>query len=330
MAERPTSNPAATSLKTTDEAASVEWQEASADKLPFPDDLFDVAYCQLGLQFFADRPAALREMRRVLSTKGRLAVMVWCGIHESPGFEAFAEILERNVSPTAGSIMRAPFGLSDANELSRLIGAAGFLDIAVQRTVGAVEFPSAERFVLSYVAGSPLASHVSQASDVARQNLIADTKLALEKYVGSRGLSFRSPLICSRQRSRVRYPLLALRIIACKRNEQVALGTRRTKRDQLNAAFADTMLCTKFESWKYEREKRMLVPLSKATREGRLYFVSFGDELALAEVILGPLCSLNVKEVHGVVERLHKDVTTFQARLAFNTFHVVPKESTVA
>jgi hypothetical protein len=39
--------------------------------------------------------------------------------------------------------------------------------------------------VLSYVAGSPLASHVSQASDVARQNLIADTKLALEKYVGS-------------------------------------------------------------------------------------------------------------------------------------------------
>jgi hypothetical protein len=127
----------------------------------------------------------------------------------------------------------------------------------------------------------------------------------------------------------VRYPLLAHRIIACKRNEQVALGTRRTKRDQLNAAFADTMLCTKFESWKYEREKRMLVPLSKATREGRLYFVSFGDELALAEVILGPLCSLNVKEVHGVVETLHKDVTTFQARLAFNTFHVVPKESTV-
>jgi hypothetical protein len=31
-----------------------------------------------------------------------------------------------------------------------------------------------------------------------------------------------------------------------------------------------------------------------------------------------------------VVETLHKDVTTFQARLAFNTFHVVPKESTVA
>jgi ubiquinone/menaquinone biosynthesis C-methylase UbiE len=180
----------ARSLKTTDDAASVEWQEASTDNLPFPDGSFDVAYCQLGLQFFADRPAALREMRRVLSAKGHLAVMVWCGIHESPGFETFAEILERNVSPAAASIMRAPFGLSDASELSRLVAAAGFREITVQRKVGAVEFPSVERFVLSYVGGSPLASHVSQGSDLAREKLTDDTKLALEKYVANRGLSF--------------------------------------------------------------------------------------------------------------------------------------------
>jgi hypothetical protein len=50
-----------------------------------------------------------------------LAVMVWCGIQESPGFEAIAEILERNVSPAAATIMRAPFGLSDAAELRRLV-----------------------------------------------------------------------------------------------------------------------------------------------------------------------------------------------------------------
>src|SRR5262249_5625385 len=57
----------ARSLKTTGEAAApIQWQEASADKLAFPNSSFDIAYCQLGLQFFADRPAALREMRRVL------------------------------------------------------------------------------------------------------------------------------------------------------------------------------------------------------------------------------------------------------------------------
>ncbi|MGB8608876.1 methyltransferase domain-containing protein [Bradyrhizobium sp.] len=61
----------------------LQWQEASADKLPFPDGSFNVVYCQLGLQFFADRPAALREMRRVLGTEGRLAaicVELRCGL----------------------------------------------------------------------------------------------------------------------------------------------------------------------------------------------------------------------------------------------------------
>jgi ubiquinone/menaquinone biosynthesis C-methylase UbiE len=179
----------ARSLKTAKDAASVQWHEASADRLPLPDGSFDIAYCQLGLQFFADRLAALREMRRVLSSKGRLALMVWCGIHESPGFDSFAEILERNVSSAAASIMRAPFGLADADELRRLVATADFGDIRVQRRVGTIEFPSVERFVLGYVAGSPLAGHVSQATDMARERLIIDAKSALEKYVGRRGLS---------------------------------------------------------------------------------------------------------------------------------------------
>jgi hypothetical protein len=54
----------------------------------------------------------------------------------------------------------------------------------------------------------------------------------------------------------------------------------------LNAAFADTILRTKFESWKYEKEKRMLVPLSKATREGRLYFVSLMTNLRFPKSFL--------------------------------------------
>lgn len=97
----------------------------------------------------------------------------------------------------------------------------------------------------------------------------------------------------------------------------------------VNAALADTILRTKFESWKYEKEKRILVPLSTAMQEGRLYFVSFDDELALAEVILGPLCSLNVEEVRRVVGKQYQGVATFQARLASNTFHIVPRENTV-
>jgi ubiquinone/menaquinone biosynthesis C-methylase UbiE len=118
----------------------LQWQEASADKLPFPDGSFNVAYCQLGLQFFADRPAALREMRRVLGTEGRLALMVWRGIHESPGFAVLADALQRHVGQAAAAIMRAPFGLSNAYELEALVRAAGFQDVAIQQRSGPCAF----------------------------------------------------------------------------------------------------------------------------------------------------------------------------------------------
>src|SRR5207248_3148605 len=55
----------------------VEWHEANAQALPFADGAFDAILCQLGLQFFPDRPLALREMRRVLAPGGRLALACW-------------------------------------------------------------------------------------------------------------------------------------------------------------------------------------------------------------------------------------------------------------
>jgi len=171
-------------------AGPLQWQEASADKLPFPDGSFDIVYCQLGLQFFADRAAALHEMRRVLGTEGRLALMVWRGIHESPGFALLAEALERHVGQAAATIMRAPFGLSNADELAALVRAAGFQNIAIQQRSGTVRFPSIERFVLSYVAGSPLAGPVSQADDAAREALITDLSNALGKYTSNTELVF--------------------------------------------------------------------------------------------------------------------------------------------
>ena len=80
-------------------SAPITWREASATKMPFTDASFDIVYCQLGLQFFPDRSAALREMHRVLVSEGRLGLMVWRGIEHSPGFRVLADALGRHVRP---------------------------------------------------------------------------------------------------------------------------------------------------------------------------------------------------------------------------------------
>jgi SAM-dependent methyltransferase len=167
----------------------VQWHEASAEKLPFPDASFNVVCCQLGLQFFTDRLAALREMHRVLDAEGNLALMVWRSIDGSPGFAALAESLDRHVGHAAAAIMRAPFALSNADELSALVKGAGFNDVAVQKRDGTVRFASIDKLVLSYVAGSPLASHVPQAGEACAL-LISDLTKAFGHRVTGKDVAF--------------------------------------------------------------------------------------------------------------------------------------------
>lgn len=178
---------AATAASEPPTSASITWQEASATRMPFPDGAFDVAYCQLGLQFFPDRPAALREMHRALVSGGRLGLMVWRGIEHSPGFDILAAALARHVSPEA---MRAPFGLAEAEELRGLMAAAGFRDITIRPVAGTVRFPSVARFVQDYVAGSPLAGHVAKVSDEARAALVGEVGGALRSHLAGGALAF--------------------------------------------------------------------------------------------------------------------------------------------
>jgi ubiquinone/menaquinone biosynthesis C-methylase UbiE len=99
----------------------IEWREGDVLALPFPAAVFDLVCCQQGLQFFADRLAALREMARVLVPGGRLALNVWRALPHNPGAAAMAEALERHVSPEAAAVRRAPFALGEAEEVRALL-----------------------------------------------------------------------------------------------------------------------------------------------------------------------------------------------------------------
>ncbi len=56
---------------------NVEFREADACALPFPDNTFDAVSCRLGYMFFPDMAIAAREMARVVKPGGRVATTVW-------------------------------------------------------------------------------------------------------------------------------------------------------------------------------------------------------------------------------------------------------------
>jgi ubiquinone/menaquinone biosynthesis C-methylase UbiE len=174
--------------------AVIEWREGSALALPFPEAAFDVALCQLGLQFFPDRPRALREIRRVLVPGGHLALNFFGSIEHNPATHALANALDRHVGPDASLAKRTEHALADTAHLHALVADAGFRDVAIHTAGKLVHFPSAADYVRIQLAATPLVSLVAQGDAADRERLIdalvEDVGAALAPYTGDAGLIF--------------------------------------------------------------------------------------------------------------------------------------------
>jgi ubiquinone/menaquinone biosynthesis C-methylase UbiE len=142
----------------TNARLEIEWQEGSALALPFPDDSFDLVFCQLGLQFFPDRQTALREMWRVLRRGSRVALSVFTSIENTPAASALADALDRRLGPGAGRAKRSEHVLSDSRELRDLLRGADFRDVELTTVTQIIRFPSAGEYARLQLSATPLAA----------------------------------------------------------------------------------------------------------------------------------------------------------------------------
>lgn len=149
----------------------IDWRLGSADAIPAPDASFDLVFCQQGLQFFPDRAAALREMRRVLAPGGRVVLSVSRGLEHQPVYAALNAAMERRLGSRA---MAAPFALGDADELRALLDGAGFRDTTVDPLVRTVRFPSPAQFVRLSVLGAAAAVPDLARMDAASRGTLVD------------------------------------------------------------------------------------------------------------------------------------------------------------
>jgi ubiquinone/menaquinone biosynthesis C-methylase UbiE len=175
-------------------AVAIVWYEGSAMTLPFDDGEFGVALCQLGLQFFADRPAALQEMRRVLMPGGRVGASVFTVIERNPAAHALSDALDLHLGHGASGAKRNEHALAHAGELRSLFDAAGFTDVRVETATRAIRFASAAEYVRVQFAATPLAALLADRGPAERERLVAvvsaDVGARLARYVQESGLAF--------------------------------------------------------------------------------------------------------------------------------------------
>ena len=171
------------------EGVAIEWRAGNATALPFPDGSFDLVCCQQGLQFFPDRPAALREMCRVLVPGGRLALGVWRGLEHQPFYAALTAALERYVSSESAASLRAAFTLANAEEIRALIVEAGFHEIRIRIRSRLTRYPSLGEYVLGYLSGTPMAGAVATLDETTRTAMAEHVCTALRAYVDDEGMA---------------------------------------------------------------------------------------------------------------------------------------------
>jgi SAM-dependent methyltransferase len=153
-------------------AARIEWREGPAEDTGLADDAYDAALCQLGLQFFTDRAAALGELKRVVAPGGRVVANVPGPM--PPVFQILQRGIRDHISLDVAKFISAVFALDDAGELEELFAASGLGDVSVRRHPRVLRLPAPEEFLWQYVWSTPLAEPIGALDDADREGLRDD------------------------------------------------------------------------------------------------------------------------------------------------------------
>jgi ubiquinone/menaquinone biosynthesis C-methylase UbiE len=167
-------------------APDIDWLQGVAESLPFPDRSFDAVISQFGLMFFADRRQALREMLRVLTPEGRVAVAVWDSLEQNPAYETSVEMLERLAGRPASDALRAPFVLGNEQDLRAMFTDAGVASVEIASGEGMARFPNIRTMVEADLRGwLPVMGVLLPEEQIDR--ILTEAETVLRPYAASDG-----------------------------------------------------------------------------------------------------------------------------------------------
>lgn len=168
----------------------IEWITADAANIPVEDQSFDVAFCQQGLQFFPDKPAAAAELRRVLGKGGTFHACVLGALADNPLINSQAKALENHLGPAAAGTIQAACGWPDAQEIDAVFRGAGFAEVSVEPVTLTLTHPDGRAFIAGMLASTPLAATIGELPEEKRDAITQDVLKGFGDYYDGTGLKF--------------------------------------------------------------------------------------------------------------------------------------------
>lgn len=133
---------AARTLGREQQLENVDYVQADAHDLPFPDASFDLVTSRFAVMFFADQVRALGEIRRVLKPGGRAAFVAWGPVERNPIITDTFGIVFRYIEPEeAEEGAPGAFKFAEPGTLAAALKAAGFREVVEEMRDASIEWP---------------------------------------------------------------------------------------------------------------------------------------------------------------------------------------------
>ena len=148
---------------------AVEWRQADAMHLPFPEASFDALICQFGVMFFSDKSKAFSEAHRVLRPGGVFIFSVWDRITDNEFADTVTTSLEVLFPEDPPRFLaRIPHGYHDARIIEQDLASGRFsgkpqIDLVADRSRAMTPRIPA----IAYCQGTPLRNEI-EARDSSR------------------------------------------------------------------------------------------------------------------------------------------------------------------
>jgi SAM-dependent methyltransferase len=172
---------------------NAQFEVASADQLPFPDDSFHAVISRFGVMFFPSPLDGVREMLRVLKPGRKLAFAVWHFAENNPFHHSVARVIERFVeSPPPLPDAPDAFRFAKPGKLLGVLADAGAISRSERLLQFTIEAPTSveEFWTLRGEMSGSLRERLAKLSSEQLSEVKREALDALRTYSTERGMSF--------------------------------------------------------------------------------------------------------------------------------------------